>query len=290
MARPSIRNRRANQALPSPARHGPRRDVELAADRVDGQDRLGRLLGRLARRFPERSSTKEPKVVPHVLAVENQGGGRLRGTEAGDPEAEIFVVGIRALPGRSPRAVDSARSICSRSDAHAGANRPAAPSVASSARMSCTRCPSPTPRADRPIPSTTKTFLSEKTFAARPKKRSRISRVSSPIRDTAFSTPPRQRPLISNGISEAACKKIAPTDTFTLVSHADSCLKDTKFIAAVSNRTFQFLRYSEHRGDSCLHSSKIHPALKVLDGLNPPRRSPRRRNMHPCLYLHAIAT
>jgi hypothetical protein len=78
-----------HQALAPPARHRPDRDVEPSAHRVDRQDRLGRLIGRLldGRR---QVLHEQAQVVLHVGAVEHQ-GGRPLGAEARDPVAEVLV-------------------------------------------------------------------------------------------------------------------------------------------------------------------------------------------------------
>ena len=99
-----------HQPLPPPAGDRPGRDVEPPAHRVDRQDRLGRLLDRLAdgRR---QVLDEQPEVVPDVPAVQHQ-GGRPLGPVAGDPEAEILVrvappgsISARSSrPGRSARA------------------------------------------------------------------------------------------------------------------------------------------------------------------------------------------
>ena len=78
-----------HQPLPPPSRHRPDRDVEPPAHRVDGQHRLGRLLGLLLDRR-RKVLHEQPQVVPDVVAFEHQGGCPL-GTEARDPEAEILV-------------------------------------------------------------------------------------------------------------------------------------------------------------------------------------------------------
>ena len=62
-----------DQPLPPPSGDRPGRDVVPPADLLDRQDRLGRLLDRLADRRRE-VLDEQPEVVPDVAAVEDQGG------------------------------------------------------------------------------------------------------------------------------------------------------------------------------------------------------------------------
>ena len=117
-----------HQPLPPPSRHRPGRDVEPPAHRVDRQDRLGRLLGRLADRRRQ-VLDEQAEVVPDVAARRAPGPGPPSGRIARDPEARGIRTDIASPASISPRSC-SARSICS-SRRSSGRTAPAAPSVAS---------------------------------------------------------------------------------------------------------------------------------------------------------------
>ena len=78
-----------DEPLASPPGDGPGRDVVASARLLDRQDRLGRLLDRLADRRRE-VFHQPPEVRPDAGPVEHLRRGQL-GPEPGDPEQEVFV-------------------------------------------------------------------------------------------------------------------------------------------------------------------------------------------------------